>query len=169
VQLAVLDNRADPYSFSDGHWGWDTHFRHLAAQVSLTRNLGIVTQWMKGSTQWVVLATRDGFLTPASRLVEDRFESAFVLLTQRLADRHRLSLRRDVFDLYRPDAFRIDEGDAWTLAYEFAPSDTVTVAAEYLRIESSREIWPMFYDIPQDVAEKQLRLRFNLHLNTRGP
>ena len=30
VQVARYDNRADPYSFSDGQWGWGTDFNHLA-------------------------------------------------------------------------------------------------------------------------------------------
>ena len=42
VQLARYDNRADPYSFSDGHWGWGTDFNHLAVQVGLPADLGLV-------------------------------------------------------------------------------------------------------------------------------
>ena len=40
VQFARYDNRADPYSFSDGQWGWGTDFNHLAVQVSLPPSSG---------------------------------------------------------------------------------------------------------------------------------
>ncbi len=60
VQLARYDNRADPYSFSDGQWGWGTDFNHLAVQVSLPAEIGLVAQWMDGTTEWLTAALPNG-------------------------------------------------------------------------------------------------------------
>ena len=49
VQVARYDNRADPTAFSDGQWGWGTDFNHLAVQVSLPAEVGLVVQWMDGA------------------------------------------------------------------------------------------------------------------------
>ena len=44
----------------DGQWGWGTDFDHLAVQVGLPAELGLVVQWMDGATEWLTAALPDG-------------------------------------------------------------------------------------------------------------
>lgn len=164
LQLAVWDNRADPNAYRDGQWAWETAFHQLAAQFSLTPTLGLVTQWMRGSTKWLIRVTRSGLTTPVTELARDDFDSRFLLLTKQIGEHHRLSIRYDRFKTTRREVFTSDDGDAFTLGYEYAPSEKMTVGLEYLTIDSSRDIWEMFYGAPRDATEKQLRLQFNLRL-----
>jgi len=168
VQLARYDNRADPYSFADGQWGWRTDFNHVAVQVGLPAEIGLVAQWMRGTTDWLSGASQAGTLSPFVRFVQDEFESQFVLLTRRLGDKHRLALRYDTFSINRLNAsppVTSDDGDAWTLSYRLAPSNArFSGGVEWLRIESHRDLWPMFYSVPGDQTEDQLRLQFSFRL-----
>jgi len=168
VQLARYDNRADPYSFADGQWGWDTVFDHLAVQVALPAEIGLVAQWMHGTTDWVAGASQTGTLSPFVRFVQDEFDSQFVMLTRRLGGMHRLALRYDTFSINRLNAappLESDAGDAWTLSYRLAPeSARFSGGIEWLRIDSRRDIWPLFYSVPSDQAEDQLRLQFSFRL-----
>jgi hypothetical protein len=82
LQLASYDNRADPWSFRDGQWGWRTKFGQLAAQIDLPGGVGLVSQWMTGKAYWLIATTPTGLTTPATRLVRENFESRFVLLTK---------------------------------------------------------------------------------------
>lgn len=168
VQLARYDNRSDPYSFADGQWGWDTDFDHVAVQVDLPLEVGLIAQWMRGVTDWVGGAQQDGSLPPYSRFVQDEFESRFVLLTRQLGGMHRLALRYDTFSMDRLNVsppLQADDGHAWTLSYRLAPSNTrFSGGVEWLRIDSHRDLWPMFYGVPSDQTEDQLRLQFSFRL-----
>jgi hypothetical protein len=167
VQVARYDNRADPYSFSDGQWGWATGFTHLAVQVGLPAELGLVAQWMDGATEWLTAAMPDGTRLPISEYAHDEFESKFVMLTRRLGATQRLALRYDTFATERPaevPELYSDEGHAWTLSYRIEPTQRFSGGIEWLRIESSRDLWPMFYSTPQTNTEDQLRLQFSYRL-----
>lgn len=164
VQLARYDNRADPWSFSDGQWGWDTRFWHLSAQVELPADLGLVSQWMSGRTGWLIAVTPQGTMTPATAFVDDAYDSHFLMLTKRIGDVHRVSLRHDVFDFRRPNGLNIDSGNATTLGYEYRAGPRLTLAAEWLRIESSRDIWPLFYGLPDRHKEEQLQVQVRVSL-----
>ena len=76
VQLARYDNRADPYSFADGQWGWGTDFNHLAVQVGLPAEIGLVVQWMDGATEWLTAALPNGTRMPMSELRAGRVRLA---------------------------------------------------------------------------------------------
>ena len=168
VQWARYDNRAEPYSFADGQWGWQTDFDHLAVQISLPAELGLVAQALRGETYWIVGASQNGTLSPFARLVEDRFAARFVMLTRKLGDAHRLALRYDTFSITRPDAvppLESDSGHAWTLSYRLAPmTGRFSGGIEWLRIDSQRDLWPMFYGTPRDQTEDQLRLQLSFRL-----
>jgi len=167
VQLARYDNRADPYSFSDGQWGWGTDFNHLAVQVSLHAEVGLVVQWMDGATEWLTAAQPNGTRLPISEYAHDEFESKFVMLTRRLGATQRLALRYDTFSTERPAEVPVlysDEGHAWTLSYRIEPTQRFSGGIEWLRVESSRDLWPMFYTTPQTNTEDQLRLQFSYRL-----
>jgi hypothetical protein len=165
VQLAAYDNRADPDSFRDGQWGWNTRFGHLAAQIDLPGGFGLMSQWMAGATYWLTGVTAAGLRTPFTELVDDEFEASFLMLTKRLATPHRVSVRYDTFDFAREaEDLTIDSGQAWTVAYEFEATSSLALAFEWLTIESTRDLWPLFYGLPRDATERQFRLKLNYRL-----
>ena len=169
VQLATYDNRADPNAFADGQWAWHTRFRQLALQIGLPADFGLVAQWMDGKTDWLLGVTPTGSVTPGTSLAEDRFESKFVLLTRRIAEKHAVSVRYDTFDFTRGQTdLNIDSGHAWTLAYRLRLTAKLEVAAEWLAIDSWRDLWPVFYGVPEHAGEKQFRVQLNFELHSTG-
>ena len=167
VQLARYDNRADPYSFAGDDWGWRTYFNHLAVQVSLPADLGLIAQWLRGSTDWIAGALPNGTLMANASFVQDRIESRFVMLTRKLGAAQRLALRYDTFAIDRPAAVPVlhaDAGHAWTLSYRLEANERVSGGIEWLRIESQRDLWPLFYATPRQQTEDQLRLQLSFRL-----
>jgi hypothetical protein len=166
VQLAHWDNRADPYSFASGQWGWQTSFQHVGVQASLPWQLGLVGQWMKGETYWVTAARRNGTLSPFAELVEDEFESKFLMLTRVLHGAHRVSLRYDTFDMFRDGTdpvWHSDEGHAWTLGYRYERTAQLSGGVEWVEIDSHRDLWE-FYSPLTDATERQLRVQVTYRL-----
>ena len=167
VQLARYDNRADPWSFAERQWGWHTSFDHLAAQVALPGELGLLAQWMRGRTYWVSGGRPDGTAPPSANVVEDEFEAKYVMLTRKWHDVHRVSMRYDRFSIKRPEwvpELIADEGHAWTLSYRYEPNERFSGGVEWLEIQSQRDLWPYFYGEPRQATEEQLRLQFSLRL-----
>jgi hypothetical protein len=167
VQYARYDNRADPWSFRDGQWGWGTDFDHLAVQVGLPAELGLVSQWMEGTTEWLTAALPNGTRLPMSEHVHDRFSSQFLMLTRTLGTNQRLAVRYDTFEMQRPASVPVlnsDEGHAWTLSYRIEPTERFSGGVEWLRIESARDLWPMFYNTAREQTEDQLRLQLSYRL-----
>jgi hypothetical protein len=164
AQLAFYDNRADPETLRNGQWAWGTRFWHLAAQYELPGNIGLLGQWMRGDTDWIIGALPDGSLQSFSRLVTDEFDAAYLMLTKYFANGHRLSLRRDSYDMWRPGELDIDDGRGWTFAHQFNASKRLTVRTEWLQIESRREIWPRFFASPPSSTERLLQLQLSVSL-----
>jgi hypothetical protein len=169
VQWARYDNRADVHSYSADQrvWGWRTAFDHVALQVTLPAEIGLVAQWMDGSTEWLARALPDGTLRPGWGLVEDDFTSRFLLLTRKLGAASRLTLRYDEFDISRP-ALESDHGHAWTLAYRLEPAGRFHGGVEWLRVVSERATWPAFYGLPLRQSEEQLRVQMAYRLGMPG-
>jgi hypothetical protein len=171
VQFARYDNRADPWSFRDGQWGWGTDFDHLAVQVTLPAQLGLVYQWMDGTTEWLTAAQPNGTRLPMSEHVHDRFYSQFVLLTRKVGAKQRFAVRYDQFETERPTSAPVlqsDEGHAWTLSYRIEPTERFSGGVEWLRIESRRDLWPVFYSTAREQTEDQLRLQISYRLAAAG-
>jgi hypothetical protein len=169
VQFARYDNRADPFSFRDGQWGWGTDFEHLAVQVSLPFELGLVVQSMAGTTEWLTAALPNGTRMPISEHVRDDFESTFVMLTRKLGANQRLAVRYDTFSIERPAAVPVlhsDDGDAWTVSYRVEASERFSGGIEWLRIDSRRDLLPMFYATAPAHRETQVRLQFSYRLRS---
>jgi hypothetical protein len=159
ISLAFWDNRADPEARRDGQWAWGTRFWNLAAQFALPADTGLIAQYMRGDTDWLLFLSPTGERTPQTRLGTDEFESAFVLLSKQLRDRHRISLRYDRFDLWRAGSLDVDRGDAVTLAYGLAVNRTLRLRAEWLEVESRRELWPLVYNrAAGPITERQVLL-----------
>ncbi len=167
VQIARYDNRADPYAFSDGQWAWATDFNHLAVQISLPADLGLVAQWMDGRTEWLTAALPNGMRLPMSEYAQDRFESRFLMLTRKFCEDQRLAVRYDTFETERPAAapvLRSDAGHAWTVSYRLGATKRFSGGIEWLRIDSQRDLWPLFYATPRAQTEDQLRLQLSYRL-----
>jgi hypothetical protein len=168
VQLARYDNRADPWSFAQGQWGWHTAFEHLAVQVALPGEIGLMGQWLRGDTYWLAgTSPTGGPIMPWVVYVEDAFEAKYLMLTRKWHSAHRVSLRHDRFAIDREDPapeFTGDEGQAWTLSYRFEPNERFSGGVEWLEIQSERDIWPYFYGVSKDATERQLRLQFSLRV-----
>jgi len=165
LALAVWDNRADPYAFRDGQWGWDTRFTHLAMQFSLPGDIAFIAQKLMGDTDWLTFVTPDGAMTPATEFVTDEIDASFLLLSKTIGDRHRVSVRFDDFYVYRPGGLESDEGTASTVAYRLAVSPRLELQLEWLKIRSERDAWPLFYALGSDEAtETQVQLGFRYTL-----
>lgn len=169
VQFAYYDNRADPYAFSNDQWAWHTKFSQVGFQLELPADFGLIGQWMQGETYWLVGIGLDGIVPSFATLEEDLFESYYLLLTRKIGDAHRVSLRYDDFDIVReenPPALHADAGSAWTLAYRYERDERFDVAVEWLEMDSARDLWSVFYGQPGRATERQLRLQltYKLHL-----
>ena len=155
------DNRADPTAFEDGQYAWGTKFEHIAVQVALPRDWDLMFQWMTGTA----------VMGPASNgihLVDTEFGSSYLMLT-RLFDRHRVSLRYDIFEVTQNDDTDDDNNDedgfVWTLAYFYELSNKVSLGAESIIIKTHHCGWK-YYDIDQSRTEKQLQLSVRLRFGS---
>ena len=151
------DNRADPRNISNRQYGWYTEFSHVGMQMSLPGGLGLISQWLVGETVM-------GPFIRGAHVVDNKFESNFLLLTKAL-DRHRFSVRYDHFEVTEDDQVPLDEnrerGHAWTLAYRFEATETLRLAAEWLRIHTDRPAWA-YNDLATSQTERQLQVSLQL-------
>ncbi|MBT8079459.1 MAG: hypothetical protein KJO31_12840 [Gammaproteobacteria bacterium] len=147
------DNRGDPEAVEGGQYAWRTKFVHVGAQATLPLEIGLIGQWMRGST--VMGSPVDGV-----HLVDTEFDSLFLLLTRRF-DKHRISARYDNFEVTQNDSTPEDNnpesGHTWTLAYRYSASDNVQLAAEWLSIKTHHCGW-VYYGILPTHTEQQLQL-----------
>jgi hypothetical protein len=75
-ELFRYDNRAKPTDVdADMEWGWHTEFNHLGAVANLGSDTEFKAQAIEGRTHM-------GFAEGGRRWVDNRFRSAFVLLTR---------------------------------------------------------------------------------------
>jgi hypothetical protein len=95
-----------------------------------------------------------------THLVDAEFFSRFLMLTNK-HDKHRLSLRYENFEITQNDQTYEDdnqeEGHVWTVAYQRDYSDRLSLAAEWLSIETYRYGW-VYYDINPRRTETQMQL-----------
>jgi hypothetical protein len=169
VQVARYDNNADPSSFANGQWGWDTAFTHVAVQVSLPGQLGLIAQRASGETDWISGTRTDGTISTFAEYVQDDFDSEFVMLTRLFGGNHRIALRYDRFEISRDEAppeLLADDGDAWTLSYRYEHSARLQAGIEWLRIESHRDLWPLFYFMPGRATETEVRAQLSYRLGS---
>jgi len=157
MRVMHYDNRADPMGIEDNQFAWWTYFDHVAMQLTLPGNVGLLAQWMEGHTAW-------GIITDGVRSVDDEFAASYLLLT-RAFGRHRFTARYDWFEVTEEDSTPLDEnaesGYAWTLAYRFDVTDKIGIAAEWLEIETERPAWA-YFDLDTEKSETQLQLALRL-------
>lgn len=160
VRAMHYDNRANPEKIEDGQYGWTTKFDHVGFQASLPGGLGLIAQWMHGSTVM-------GPVMNGAHVVDVEFDSKFLLLT-RSYDKHRLSLRYDNFDVIQNDTTPEDnnpeDGLVWTASYRYMHSDRISLAAEWLSIKTHHCAW-VYYGVNPTATEKQVQLSFMLRFS----
>jgi len=160
IQAAHYDNRADPLLAANGQYAWETVFDHIAVQVSLPWDIGLMAQWMSGYTLMGPVIASFG-----TRPVDDDFEASYLMLT-RAFDGYRISLRFDDFEVRDNDRLPNDNnsesGDAITLAYIRELSPSLWLAVEWLRVDSDRPARAYLGLAPsstETVLQAQLRWR----------
>jgi hypothetical protein len=157
LQLRAMhfDNRAEPTAITGGQYGWTTSFDHAGLQATLAGDIGLIVQWMDGSTAM-------GPVINGAHAVDVGYDSYFALLT-RVFGRHRISARYDHFDVSDNDSTPQDDnseaGHAWTLNYQYRYSDAMTIAAEHLSIRTDHFGWT-WYGLPPTATERQYQLTF---------
>ncbi|MCH8099683.1 MAG: hypothetical protein IIB74_04520 [Proteobacteria bacterium] len=151
------DNRADPRAEENGQYAWTTKFEHLGMQTTLPGDIGLIAQWMIGSTVM-------GPVMNGAHVVDTEYDAQFVLLTRAFKG-HRVSARYDHFEITQNDSTEDDnnpeKGHAWTLNYQYSFSDRIGIAAEWLSIKTHRCSWE-YYDIPTTATERQVQLTLKL-------
>lgn len=161
LRAGHYDNRADPTVMKNGQYAWETIFDHVGLQTTLPGDIGLVAQWMYGSTVMGPVMFPNG-----ARAVDVEFESKFALLTRAFGD-HRLSLRYDDFDVTQNDSTREDNnpenGHAWTLSYQVGLSEKVSLATEWLSIKTHHCGW-IYYGIGPTETETQFSVSIKLRL-----
>ena len=157
IRAMHYDNRADPTILDDGQYAWTTKFEHIGAHLALPNNWELLFQWMIGST--VMGPVIDG-----AHAVDTEFDAKYLMLSKAY-DRHRLSARYDRFEVTQNDDTdednNLDDGHAWTIAYIYDHSDTMSFAAESLYIKTHHCGWT-YYGIQPTLSEKQYQLSLQL-------
>jgi len=161
LRAGHYDNRADPTIIEDGQYAWETIFQHAGLQATLPGDIGLVAQWMTGTTIMGPEMFPNG-----AHAVDVEFDSKFALLTRAFGD-HRVSVRYDNFDVTQNDSTPEDNnpesGHAWTVSYQVGLSEKISVAAEWLSIKTHHCGW-VYYGIGPTETETQLSVSFKLRL-----
>ena len=154
VRYMHYDNKADPAAFERLQYGWYTEFDHVGVQAMLPGDIGVFAQWMDGVTFM-------GPLQQDSWYPSDVEYSAAYLMLTRSFDRHRVTVRYDLFDAKDVDEMPLDDnsedGHAWTVNYQFEVNDTLTLAVEWLGITSDRPAWA-YQGVDPEETERQLQV-----------
>jgi hypothetical protein len=104
IELFRYDNRADPEAVdAEMEWGWHTQFDNLGAVADLGSGFTLKAQALAGRT-------RMGFVESGGRWVDNRFRSAFALLTRSFGP-FGIAVRGEAFDTH-------NRGSFWTDAYD---------------------------------------------------
>lgn len=159
VLAGLYDNRADPEALAGGQYGWRTRFRHAGLQAQIAGDVGVIGQVMTGSAKM-------GFVVGDARAVDVEYDAWFLLLTRRFGH-HRVSLRRDRFEISENDAAPDDDnterGGGWTFSYRYGISKSVDLVVEWLRIRTHRAAWA-YLGLEPERTERQLQLILRAHI-----
>ena len=104
IELFRYDNRADPEDVNDDlEWGWRTQFYNLGLVADLGSGAQLRAQALEGRT-------RMGMFEGDRRWIDNKFRSAFVLLTRPFGP-FGISVRGEAFDTRNRGAWWGDEYD----------------------------------------------------------
>ena len=135
LELFRYDNRANPEDVNtDGEWGWRTQFNEVGLVADLGSGAELKAQALQGRT-------RMGFAMPTQRWIENRFRSAYVLVTRPFGPIG-LTARLDVFDTRNRGSIVDHEYDDRGWAAMLAAKHDwkhFTALAEVLHVSSRRD------------------------------
>jgi hypothetical protein len=102
VELFRYDNRANPEDINaQFEWGWNTQFNNLGIVAKLGSGTQLKAQALEGRT-------RMGFLEDGRRWIDNRFSSAFVMLSRPFGP-YGLAVRAEAFGTHNRGSLRTDE------------------------------------------------------------
>jgi hypothetical protein len=158
VRAMTYNNEADPTSIVSGQYGWYTEFNHVGVQATLPGDVGLLAQWMDGTT--VMGPDMGGGIHP----VDVEYDAYYLLLTRQWG-RHRLSARYDNFGMTQNDSTPEDNnpesGHAYNIGYQFELAEFATLGVEWLSIKTHR-CAHVYYGLEPSVTEEQLQLTMQL-------
>ena len=161
-KYVYYNNHADPEAeTSDGTYAWQTRFNHIGVEVQLPGDVGLIGQWINGSTS-------SGEDLGPWRVEDLDFKASYLMLT-RAFGRHRVSARYEWFDsqpINDPEgSTNEDNGNALAVSYLFQVTDKLRVGAEYLQIATEHCdvgaegcAWVSEYGLPRTTREDTLQL-----------
>lgn len=159
LEIFRYDNRADPEVVnSDLEWGWRTQFNNLGLLAEPGAGMEIKAQAMIGRT-------RMGFAEEGRRWIDNRFRSAFLLLTRRFGGLG-LSARAESFDTRNHGSDVGSEYDETGWSAMLAGKrewGSVTGLVELLHVSSRRDQLADFNLRPrqrQTQLQAQMRMRW---------
>jgi hypothetical protein len=134
LSVGTFDNNAKPYVLSKGNYGWHTKFEHLGAKIATKDGLRLIAQYMKGTTLMQSKARQN--------IVYNDFDNWFLLLSKKIDNQHRFTLRYERFSVgdmdYTENDDNAESGNAITLAYINQLSSNYFLLLELNHIESTR-------------------------------
>ncbi len=167
IKAFHYDNHADPTAQSGDDYAWKTWFDHVGAQFSLPWEIGLLGQWISGST----IMGED--LGPWH--VQDvDFDSTYVMLTRQFGQ-HRISTRYEWFDLqpYNDPAAitNQDKGNSAAIAWLYQLNDKFRLGAEYMQIRSTHcqtdTCFWIFNGLPRNTKDSQVQLSVRWSFDNR--
>ena len=158
VELFRYDNRANPEDMNAQlEWGWNTQFNNLGIVANLGGKTQLKAQALEGRT-------RMGFLEDGRRWVDNRFRSAFVMVSRPLGP-YGLSLRVEAFGTRNHGSLRTDEYNehGWSTMLaakrDFGP---LTALLELLHVGSDN---PAREDSYEDPRKQQTEIQAEIRMH----
>jgi len=152
VQLGYFDNRAQPFSETNGQYGWDTRFGWAGFKWRLPARFSLTGQIMQGKTLMQTWKQVD--------VVNNDFRSAYLALSWS-QKKHRITGRLEEFSVTDNDQTWGDNNDeygkAFTLAYRYQLKKNWFLLGEFNWIDSKRP-GRMYSGDPTELIERQLQL-----------
>ena len=133
VRIGHYDNQAADDIVKIGQYTWRTQFSHLGFEWRVASNTQVIGQYMQGDTRMRVANDFD--------VVGLDFTNSFVMVTQRI-NKHRWTARYEQFNNEDFDDIwgdnNDDQGDAFTISYQYRLDKGLYLAMEYNQINSLR-------------------------------
>jgi hypothetical protein len=163
IKAFYYDNNANPEATSGDDYAWETKFAHVGAQFALPFEVGLLAQWIDGTT---IMGPDLG----PWHVQDVEFDSTYAVLTRSFGP-NRISLRYEWFDLQPyndpPGITNQDKGNAVAVAWLYQITPKFRFGAEYMQIRSDHCkqdscLWtippPVGYGQPQNIKESQVQL-----------
>jgi hypothetical protein len=151
IELMTYDNNADPTRRAGGDLAWHTRFWDIGAYTQVDGLLTLLAQAMTGDTS----------IQPSPFFhSETQYQAAYLLAGVDL-DKWWLAGRADIFKTRTRNSFGLspvlsEDGNAWTLAANYAPETWIRLSTELLIVNSTRPQRLLQGD-PASIVETQLQ------------